>query len=153
VATTQLEEFVARKVSVSMTDDIDGEPAAETVQFGLDGVSYEIDLSEDNAIDLRDMLYRYTEAGLKIGGRKAGRPSAGTGESAADQRARTQRVRAWARENGFSISDRGRVPSEVIDAFAAAEREEAEAPAPKRAVRAKVAAAATPAKRRKPASR
>jgi len=61
---------VAQKVLVEILDDIDGSTAAQTVQFGLDGVTYEIDLSDENATALRDELARYIGAGRRIGGRK-----------------------------------------------------------------------------------
>ncbi|HEY3480102.1 MAG TPA: Lsr2 family protein, partial [Streptomyces sp.] len=61
---------MAQKVLVEILDDIDGSTAAQTVQFGLDGVTYEIDLSDENATALRDELARFIGAGRRIGGRK-----------------------------------------------------------------------------------
>ncbi|MET7989649.1 MULTISPECIES: Lsr2 family protein [unclassified Amycolatopsis] len=134
---------MAQKVLVEMLDDIDGSPATQTVPFGLDGVSYEIDLSDDNAAALRDELARYIGVGRKTGGRKvrvaAGQPTAAT---PAD-RERSRTIRAWANENGYQISERGRIPSDVVSAYEQAELEAAKpsAPARKRPARKKVAAA------------
>jgi hypothetical protein len=113
---------MAQRVNVILVDDIDGDDAAETVTFGLDGVDYEIDLSEGNAAELRDALARYIDAGRKAGGRRGNgrrkrgqRVAAGgdTGPSAAD-------IRQWARENGWDVPERGRVSAEVREAYAAA---------------------------------
>ncbi|ASR38356.1 nucleoid-associated protein Lsr2 [Prauserella marina] len=111
---------MAQKVLVSLVDDLDGSEAEETVEFGLDGVSYEIDLSTDNAEELRDALAQYVEHARRSGGRKRGPVRAGAkqaGRSAAVDREQNQAIRAWARKNGFDVSDRGRIPSEVVDAY------------------------------------
>ncbi|WP_410608393.1 histone-like nucleoid-structuring protein Lsr2 [Amycolatopsis sp. lyj-109] len=135
---------MAQKVLVEMLDDIDGTPAAHTIPFALDGVSYEIDLSEDNAAALRDELARFIGAGRRIGGRKI---RVATGQSTATSttdRERNQQIRAWANANGYEVSERGRLSSEVIAAFEQAQITEAEEPvkAPrKRAPRKQVAAA------------
>jgi hypothetical protein len=131
---------MAQKVLVEMLDDIDGSPATHTIPFGLDGVSYEIDLSDDNATTLRDELARFITAGRKTGGRKM-RVATGqsTAASTAD-RERSRAIRAWAIDNGWEISERGRISSEITNAYDEAQRQAA-APAPKRAPRKKVAAA------------
>lgn len=112
---------MAQKVLVSLVDDLDGSEAEETVTFGLDGVSYEIDLSADNAEELRDALAQYVEHARRSGGtrkRGAGRGNAKAGgRSAAVDREQNQAIRAWARKNGYEVSDRGRIPSEVVDAY------------------------------------
>ncbi|GAB2735452.1 histone-like nucleoid-structuring protein Lsr2 [Nocardioides pakistanensis] len=112
---------MAQRVNVILVDDLDGDDAAETVSFGLDGVEYEIDLNENNAAELRQALGRYIEAGRRVAGRKASgrrrgqRIAAGgdTGPSASD-------IRAWARDNGWDVPERGRVSAEVREAYAAA---------------------------------
>jgi Lsr2 len=105
---------MAQRVNVVLVDDLDGNDAEETVTFGLDGVDYEIDLSADNAAELRKTLGRYIDAGRKVGGRKRkGQRAAGGGTSAAD-------IRQWARENGWDVPERGRVSAEVREAYAAA---------------------------------
>lgn len=111
---------MAQKVFVSLVDDLDGTEAEETVQFGLDGVSYQIDLSTDNAEELRDALAQYVEHARRAGGRKraAVRPAVKVAARPATvDREQNQAIRAWARKNGFQVSDRGRIPSEVVDAY------------------------------------
>ena len=133
---------MAQKVLVEMLDDIDGSPATQTIPFGLDGITYEIDLSDDNAASLRDELARYIAAGAKTGGRKL-RVAAGqsTTASTAD-RERSRTIRTWASENGYQISERGRISAEIVSAYEQAQVQPAEpaAPARKRAPRKKVAA-------------
>ncbi|MGV9366042.1 histone-like nucleoid-structuring protein Lsr2 [Amycolatopsis sp. NPDC003731] len=132
---------MAQKVLVEILDDIDGSAAAQTVQFGLDGVTYEIDLSNENAAALRDELARYVGAGRRIGGRKV-RVATGQSTAASSDRERNQQIRAWAGANGYEISERGRLSSEVVSAYERAQVAEPEAPAPrKRSSRKKTAAA------------
>ena len=134
---------MAQKILVEMLDDIDGSAATQTVPFGLDGVAYEIDLSGENAAALRDELARYIAAGRRVGGRKV-RVAAGQSTTATStDRERNQQIRAWASANGYPVSERGRLSSEVIAAYEQAQAAEAEAPAVasrKRAPRKKVAA-------------
>lgn len=110
---------MAQKVLVSLVDDLDGSEADETVEFGLDGVSYQIDLSSDNAEELRDALAQYVEHARRSGGRKRAPRAAvgGVARTAAVDREQNQAIRAWARKNGYNVSDRGRIPTEVVDAF------------------------------------
>jgi hypothetical protein len=110
---------VAQKVQVVLTDDIDGGDADETVQFALDGISYEIDLSDANAEALREALGQYVDAARRVGGRASRRGGAPKSRPASE-RVDMSNVRAWARENGYQISDRGRVSSEVRAAYEAA---------------------------------
>jgi hypothetical protein len=106
---------MAQRVNIVLVDDIDGGDADETVTFGLDGTSYEIDLSEKHAAKLRDALAPYVGHARRVGGRRTGakRASNGSGPSARE-------VREWARENGWDLSDRGRVSAEVRQAYEAA---------------------------------
>ncbi|RSD10844.1 histone-like nucleoid-structuring protein Lsr2 [Amycolatopsis eburnea] len=123
---------MAQKVLVEILDDLDGSTAAQTVQFGLDGVTYEIDLSDENASVLRETLARFIGAGRRIGGRKVraatGQPTAPT---AAD-RERNRQIRAWANANGYEVSDRGRLSTEVVSGYEQAQTAASEAPAPRR---------------------
>ncbi|MGI8310459.1 histone-like nucleoid-structuring protein Lsr2 [Saccharopolyspora hattusasensis] len=110
---------MAQKVTVQLVDDVDGTPADSTVEFALDGVSYSIDLSSDNAAKLRDSLASFVASARKTGGRKravakADKPSATP--TAAD-RERNQAIREWARNQGMQVSDRGRIPAEVVEAY------------------------------------
>jgi hypothetical protein len=109
---------VAQKVQVLLTDDIDGTEADETIQFALDGISYEIDLSAANAETLREVLAPYVESGRRLGGRSSRR--SGTKMRPATERIDMSNLRTWARENGYQISDRGRVSGEVRAAYEAA---------------------------------
>ena len=104
---------MAKRVQVVLEGDIDGSPAAETLSFGLDGVTYEIDLSAANAAALRDQLAKWIGAAQRTGGRRA------TGRRAAAPSRRTDvsAVRAWARANGHQINERGRVPAAVQAAY------------------------------------
>jgi len=113
---------MAKKVTVTLVDDFDGEgPADETVEFSIDGVSYEIDLSSKNAKKLRDQFAPWSEAGRRVGGRRRGRPSgSGRGGRASIDREQSAAIRDWARRNGHKVSTRGRIPAEVIEAFHAA---------------------------------
>jgi hypothetical protein len=102
---------MAQKVNIVLVDDIDGTPAEETVSFALDGKDYEIDLSAKNAAKLRDAVAPYLGHARKAASRRRGRGA--SGPSPAD-------IRAWARDNGFNVPDRGRVSSEVREAYVAA---------------------------------
>ena len=104
---------MAQQVNIVLVDDIDGTPADETVSFALDGKEYEIDLNTKNAQKLRDAVAPYLGHARRAGGRRRGRSASGTGPSPAD-------IRAWARDNGFNVPDRGRVASEVREAYLAA---------------------------------
>ncbi|WP_329072571.1 histone-like nucleoid-structuring protein Lsr2 [Amycolatopsis sp. NBC_01480] len=115
---------MAQKVRVDLVDDIDGSDAAQTVPFTLDGVTYEIDLSDDNAARLRDEFAPFVAAGRRTGGRKTRSTTPSTnGTKVATNREHTRAVRAWARENGWPISDRGRIPAEVLTAYDTAQQE------------------------------
>jgi len=135
---------MAQRVQVQMVDDLDGSEASQTVPFSLDGVTYEIDLSEDNASALRDELGRYVAAARRIGGRKVrlatGQTLAGPSGSGTD-RERNRQIREWAQANGYDVAERGRLSSEIIAGFEAdqaAQAEPAEAkPARRRASRKK----------------
>ena len=107
---------MAQKKHVVLVDDIDGSPASETVLFGLDGVEYEVDLNEAHAEALRESFTEWIGHARKLAGRrKTGRrPGASAaGASASD----TAKVRDWARQNGYTVSDRGRIPTSVRQAY------------------------------------
>ena len=110
---------MAQKVTVTLVDDLDGTEAEETVEFGLDGAAYQIDLSEENAERLRDALAEYVDHARRSGGRKRtnARPPGRPARPASADREQNQAIRAWARKQGMKVSDRGRIPSEVIDAY------------------------------------
>lgn len=114
---------MAQKVTVSLVDDLDGDRADETVEFGLDGKSYEIDLSSSNADKLRDALAGYVAAARRPGGRRrSGGGGGGGAAAAANRRAsvdreQNQAIRDWARKRGMKVSDRGRIPADVLDSY------------------------------------
>ncbi len=105
---------MARQTIVTLTDDLDGGPADETVRFGIDGSRYEIDLSGPNAATLRQQLAPFIERA-----RPAGSASRGPRRTAASRR-RSREIRAWARDQGIELSERGRIPARVADRYLAA---------------------------------
>lgn len=107
---------MAQKTIVQLIDDLDGGEAAESVSFGLDGVEYTIDLSSKNAKRLRDGLDVYVDHAQRIGGRKQ-RVGATTTVKASTDRAQNQAIREWARTQNRSVSDRGRIPAEIVAEF------------------------------------
>jgi hypothetical protein len=106
---------MAQKVQVILVDDIDGGSAEETVSFSLDGVSYEIDLSSANAAKMRDTLAPYVGTARRVGGRStSGR---GRGRRAGGGDNRTAEIREWARTNGYTVNERGRIAADVVAAY------------------------------------
>lgn len=110
---------VARREIVVLEDDLEGGEAVETVKFGLDGVSYEIDLNAKNAKKLRDALAAFVAAarkagrgGLTVGGRTA----RGRGGAVSD-REQNRAIREWAKKAGKKVSERGRIPQEIVDEY------------------------------------
>lgn len=105
---------MAKKVTVSLVDDFDpAQTAVETVEFGLDGSNYEIDLSEKNAANLRGEMEKWIAAGRKVGSTRRRAPrgiSSGDGLPLAE-------IREWAKKNGHQVSSRGRVSSEIVRAW------------------------------------
>ena len=114
-------------LSPAALHDLDGSDAAGTVSFGLDGKTYEIDLSDDNAAKLRDSLAVFVGAARKSGGSATTGSRRGQKMTASSaprpqslDREQTAAIRAWARQNGHQVSDRGRISKAVVDAFHAA---------------------------------
>jgi Lsr2 len=117
---------MARQVITTLIDDLDGKPADRTIEFGLDGTNYTIDLSDANAGKLRKALDPFISAGTRIGrgatGRAGGRA---TGRGAATRsgggdRDQNRAIREWAARNGYEVSERGRIPQSMADAYHAA---------------------------------
>jgi hypothetical protein len=110
---------MAQKTVVVLVDDLNGEPADTTVRFGLDSDDYELDLTETNARDLREAFARYIPAARKTSG---GRRASTTAEKPAKAFSGfdAAAVRAWAAGNGYTVSARGRIRAEVLEAFRAA---------------------------------
>lgn len=109
---------MAQRVQVFLEDDIDGTTADETVRFGMDGVDYEIDLSEDNAEKLREAFAPWVGHARKV---LKQRRSAGPPASSAKSGTPTD-IRAWAQAKGMEVSSRGRVPAHIRDAYEASTR-------------------------------
>jgi Lsr2 len=112
------EDIMAKQVITVLTDDLDGGDADRTIEFGLDGVNYTIDLSDKNAGKLRKALDPYLSVAARAGrtgthGRIASR-SAAPSRSSRDQ---NQAIREWAAKNGYEVSERGRIPSSIVEAF------------------------------------
>jgi hypothetical protein len=114
---------MARQVITTLIDDLDGKKADRTVDFSLDGINYTIDLSEANAGKLRKALDPYINAGTRLGRgtarvspRRAGAPAGRT----AGSRDENRQIREWAAANGHQISERGRIPQSVTQAYRAA---------------------------------
>lgn len=108
---------MARKTFVELIDDIDGSKADETVTFSLDGVGYEIDLTADNAQKLRDELGTWISTARRVSGRRTTRSASSSSSASSEEIAR---IREWARENGYQVSDRGRISGEIRSAYQAA---------------------------------
>jgi hypothetical protein len=106
---------MAQKVNIVLVDDIDQSDAVETVTFGLDGKEYAIDLNKRNARSLRDALAPFVAHGRPVGGRGGRRPAKAPANGAAPSE-----IRAWARDHGFDVPERGRVSAEVREAYASA---------------------------------
>jgi Lsr2 len=103
---------MAQRMEVQFIDDLDGGPADTTVTFGIDGTAYEIDLSAAHAAELRDALQPFVAVARRVGSssRRAGR-------SSRSGRPSPSAVREWARSEGIKVSDRGRVPAELVVRF------------------------------------
>jgi hypothetical protein len=106
---------VAARTVVHLIDDVDGGEADETVTFSLDGVDYAIDLSTSNADGLRKALAEFVTAARRTG--KTGKAAGKTQVKAGGDRAQNQAIREWARRNGHQVSERGRIPAELIAQF------------------------------------
>ncbi len=108
---------MAQRVQIVLEDDLDGGVAAETVTFGLDGVNYEIDLSDKNAGKLRDEFATWIGHARRSGGRRTSGRRVSSGPSSSSSRRDLSAVRAWARSTGHQVSDRGRVSAAVQEAY------------------------------------
>jgi len=131
---------LARTTTVQLIDDIDGSQAAETVRFAVDGRTYEIDLSTAHAESLRHSLAQFVAAARRAG-RVDARTGRGQGRHGRPQGADSSAVRAWAAENGVTVSPRGRVPQAVVDQYTSAQQAPVAEPAPAEPVAAESVAA------------
>lgn len=106
---------MVQKVSIALEDDLDGGPAVETVRFGLGSAEYEIDLSKKNARAFRKGLSQFVEHA-----RKAGRAQSRRAARTSATRQRSGDIRAWAKNQGIKLSERGRIPASVAEQYEAA---------------------------------
>jgi hypothetical protein len=119
---------MAQRTIVTLVDDVTGEEAENisTVEFALDGVTYELDLTDENSAKLREALSPYARAGRKIGGRhrrgsRPGQAIRSNGSAAGYNRETLKSIREWAKKNGHSVSNRGRLSAEVLQAWQSAQ--------------------------------
>jgi hypothetical protein len=110
-----MEATMAQRVTVELEDDLDGGPAAETLRFGIGGMEYEIDLSKKNASKFRRQIAPYIEHA-----RRAGRGQRRRLVRTASGRERSGDIRAWAKDQGIPVSERGRIPASVVQQYEAA---------------------------------
>jgi Lsr2 len=133
---------MAKRTITELIDDLDGSPAEVSREIALDGVAYTLDLSAANSARLDEALAGFIAAGSKL--RRGGpqlrlvRSSSGARATTPADRERNAAVRAWAAEQGLAVSDRGRIKSEILDAYEAAQN----APTPAKRGRARKAATA-----------
>jgi len=115
---------MAQKTIVTLVDDLTGEVAENisTVEFALDGRTYELDLTDENSAKLHDALSQCVQAARKIGGRRRsgarpGPASKNIGHAPGYSRETLKSIREWAKKNGHNVSDRGRLPADVVQAW------------------------------------
>jgi len=110
---------MAQKVQIILEDDIDGGEASQTVTFAVDGTTYEIDLNDANADKLRAAFAPFVGHARKVtsGARRGRRAAAASGTA---NGVSPKEIRDWARSNGFTVPERGRIPADVRSAFEAA---------------------------------
>lgn len=109
---------MAKQTTVTLIDDIDGSEADEQVEFAIDGKSYEIDLSSANGSRLRDALAPFVSAARRSAGRRSSGASSSTSAARpSTDREQNQAIREWAVQQGMKISERGRIPSNVLEAY------------------------------------
>jgi hypothetical protein len=108
---------VAQQVETRLVDDLDGSQADETVSFALDGKSYEIDLAKKNAAELRKAVADFVSAARRSGSGRQRSAGGARGRQRSTDRQSTTAIREWARQHGYTVADRGRIPSTVLAAY------------------------------------
>jgi hypothetical protein len=103
---------MAQKVSVVLEDDLTGGPAEHTIRFAFEGTDYEVDLNAKNAAVFGKQLAPYLEHARRTGPAQPRRPG-----RAAAGRQRSGDIRAWAKEHGLAVSERGRIPAGVVEQY------------------------------------
>jgi nucleoid-associated protein Lsr2 len=107
---------MARQTTITLVDDLDGGEADEQVEFSVDGRSYEIDLSAVNAGRLREALAPFISVARRTGARRSA-PTAAAPSRPSSSRAQNQAIREWAIAQGMKVSERGRIPTNVLTAY------------------------------------
>jgi hypothetical protein len=107
---------MAQKITVTFEDDLDGGPANETLQFAFGGTQYEIDLNKKNARAFRKQVAPFIEHA-----RRAGRGQRRQSGRTQSSRRHSSDVRAWAKDQGITVSERGRIPASVVEQYEAAQ--------------------------------
>lgn len=111
---------MAQQTVIKLVDDLDGSKAVETVTFGIDGASYDIDLNAKNAAKLRGALEQFVAAGRKARPQVGRRVLRRSGAANVNGRSSLAEVRTWAKSNGYTVAERGRISAEITAAFNAA---------------------------------
>jgi nucleoid-associated protein Lsr2 len=101
---------MARQILELITDDLNNDEGAEPIQFSYRGIDYELDLAERSQAKMDKALAPFIKAARKVGGRKRSR-------SSSKSRNDLSSVRAWAREHGHAVSERGRIPAAALEAY------------------------------------
>lgn len=112
---------VAKQYSTAWTDDLDGSFAATTLEFSFDGITYAIDLSEANAVRMRDCLEPYIQAASKAIRRPARTTWPVQQSPAGEAQSPHRRAREWLRMNGHEVGSRGRLPQELLQRYESAQ--------------------------------
>jgi len=114
--------FMAQKTQIILTDDIDGSEATQTLTFGFQGATYEIDLNDEHAASIEESFAEWIKAARKSAGPRGAASSRATatrggGGGGGAKRTDLDEVRAWARDNGHTVAERGRIKQAVLDAY------------------------------------
>lgn len=108
---------MAQRVQIQLIDDLSGAEAQETVRFGLDGTEYEVDLTTENAAELRQALSKYVDKGRRATAGRKGRSGPHGTSTGTSRRDEVQQIRQWAQDNGHNSSARGRISQSIVDAY------------------------------------
>lgn len=111
---------MAKETKIIIRDDLDGTEGASSYKFGWGSDQYEIDLSDKNAKELQDFLSKYIDKAAKVTARLPRQASTSSARSSSSNKEELQKIRQWAKDNGFEISERGRVAQSIQDAYHAA---------------------------------
>jgi Lsr2 len=110
---------MAKTVITQVTDDLDGSSGAETITFGYRGTNYEIDLGRRNASAFDKTMKPYVDAARKVTDPRGGRRGSSNGRRTSRRSSAGQlaSIREWARAQGYSVSDRGRISADVMESY------------------------------------